>query len=270
MIRWLSTLLLLCLLIPAGTAFGWQALEDGLWLGEFHAPIPAKSGDSILTVLKINPSLFSFHVLMASEHGDPRTLDRWCDDFGLVAAINASMYLPNNSTSTGLMRCAGHLNNGTINKRFGAFFMAAPRRSGLPMAQIVDRKFQDWRVLLEDYGCVVQNYRMISLAGKNLWKPSDHIFSTASVATDEDGNILFIHCRSPFSVYELSENLLALPLQIRTAMYVEGGREAGLYVRSRLMTKAWSGGYSSLFFGAGTPTLLPLPNVLGIKRKITP
>lgn len=270
MIRFYLALITFCLLLPAGAAYGWQQLEDGLWLGEFHAPTPSTRGDSIISILKIDPTAFSFHILMASQHGDPRTLDNWADDFGLVAGINASMYLPNNRTSTGLMRCGGHLNNGTINKRFGAFFMAGPRRGGLPMAQIVDRKFQDWRVLLEEYGCVVQNYRMISLAGKNLWKQDDHIFSTASVAMDEDGNILFIHCRSPYSVHDLGENLLALPLKIRSAMYVEGGREAGLYVRSKLMTKAWSGGYASLFFGSGTPKLHPLPNVIGIKRKITP
>lgn len=265
MIRWLFVCLL-AVTLP-GAAFAWQELEEGLWLGEFHAPEPAPSGDSIITVLKIDPSRFSFHLLMASQHGEPQTLDRWAEDHELVAAVNASMYLPNHRTSTGLTRCGGHVNNGTINARFGAFFMAGPRRAGLPQAQIVDRTFQDWRALLEDYACVVQNYRMISLAGKNLWKQDDHIFSAACVAMDESGNILFIHCRSPYSVHDLAGNLLALPLSIRTAMYVEGGREAGLYVRSRLMTKAWSGGYPSLFFGAGTPKLLPLPNVLGIRRK---
>jgi hypothetical protein len=50
-------------------------------------------------------------------------------------------------------------------------------------------------------------------------------------------------------------------------MYVEGGREAGLYVRSRLMTRAWSGGYSSFLFAPAAPGLHPLPNVIGVTRK---
>ncbi len=256
----------LALIWPA-LAEAWQELEDGLWLGEFHAPVPSTVGDSIITILKIDPDNFTFEVLMASEHGEPRTLEHWTDDHGLVAAINGSMYLPNHRTSTGLMRCAGHLNNGTINARFGAFFVSEPRREGIAGVQLVDRKLQDWRVALENYGCVIQNYRMISLNGKNLWSQDGNTFSIASVGMDESGNVLFMHSRSPFSVHDFAKNLLLLPIDIRNAMYVEGGREAGLYVRSKFMTRAWSGGYSSLFFPSGTPKLHPLPNVLGIRRK---
>lgn len=249
-----------------GTAQAWQELEPGLALGEFHAPLNDPEDDTIITVLRIDPAFFSFQVLMAYEHGDPRTLDSWADDFELVAAINASMYLPNNRTSTGLMRCGNHLNNGTINSRFGAFFMAGPKREGIPSARIVDRTQHDWRAALEDYSCVVQNYRMISPGGKIHWQRDSNTFSIASIGEDHAGNILFIHSRTPFSVHDFSASLLALPLDLKSAMYAEGGREAALYVRSRLMTKSWSGGYSSFLFGPGQPKLLPLPNVLGIIR----
>ncbi len=248
-------------------AGAWQELEHGLWLGEFHAPVPSPVGDSIITILKIDPASFTFHVLMASEHGEPRTLERWAEGHALVAAINGSMYLPNHRTSTGLMRCGGHLNNGTINARFGAFFVTEPRRENIARVQIVDRKLQDWRAALADYGCVVQNYRIISLNEKNLWSQDGNIFSVSSVGMDESGNVLFMHSRSPFSVHDFAKNLLLLPIDIRNAMYVEGGREAGLYVHSKFMNRAWSGSYSSLFFPSSTPKLHPLPNVLGIRRK---
>lgn len=255
------------MLLAACPAQAWQELEPGLWLGEFHTPRADTQGDAIVTVLKIDPASFTFHILMSSEHGEPRTLEHWAAEFDLIAAINASMYLPGKRTSTGLMRCGGHLNNGTINRRFGAFFMAGPRREGIPEARMVDRTFQDWRAALEDYSCVAQNYRMISLSGKNLWQADGNAFSIAAVGSDQAGNILFIHCRTPFSVHDLSARLLELPLSIRSLMYVEGGREAGLYVRSRIMTRAWSGGYASFLFQSGKSQLHPLPNVIGIRRK---
>jgi hypothetical protein len=265
--RRLSAALLALFLAAPGAAPAWQELEPGLELGEFHAPDPGTSDDAIITVLRIDPGHFDFRVYMASEHGEPRTLDAWADDFGLVAAINASMYLPNHRTSTGLMRCGGHVNNGTINARFGSFLLSGPRREGLPEVRLVDRSFQDWRAALEDYSCAVQNYRIISLNGKNLWKPDNHAFSIAAVAQDHEGRVLLLHSRAPLSVHDFSANLLALPLDVRTAMYVEGGREAGLYVRSRLMTRAWSGGYSSFLFAPAAPGLHPLPNVIGVTRK---
>lgn len=257
----------LCLLLYPLNAFAWQELESGLAFGEFHAPNPSAYGDSVFTVLKIDPKYFSFHLLMASQFGKAQTLEDWAKKHDLLASINASMYLPDHTRSTGFMRCGAHVNNSRINARFGAFFVAGPKHPDLPLAQIMERKFHDWQNLLKEYSCVVQNYRMISQNGKNLWKQNSHSFSMSCVAMDKQGNILFIHCRSPFSVHDFSENLLALPLNIKNAMYTEGGRESGLYIRSRLMTKYWSGRYSSMFFKSAASELLPLPNVLGIRRR---
>ena len=69
---------------------------------------------------------------------------------------------------------------------------------------------------------------MISLKGSNVWKQSEKIYSIAAVAMDKDDNVLFIHSRSPFSVHDFNHILLKLPLNIKNAMYVEGGPEATL------------------------------------------
>ena len=70
-------------------------------------------------------------------------------------------------------------------------------------------------------------------AAGNLWKELDKglelayfkvplkIYSIAAVATDKSGNVLFIHSRAPFSVYDFNRMLLTLPLDIQNAMYKE-------------------------------------------------
>ncbi|MBU1611437.1 MAG: phosphodiester glycosidase family protein, partial [Proteobacteria bacterium] len=83
MSRWIPVLVMLFFLSGAGAVHAWQELEPGLWMGEFHAPKPSAAGDAIITVLRIDPSQFTFHILMASEQGETLTLDRWADRYNL-------------------------------------------------------------------------------------------------------------------------------------------------------------------------------------------
>ena len=83
---------------------------------------------------------------------------------------------------------------------------------------------------------------MISCKGANVWTQQPKRWSTAAIATDREGRVLLIHVRSPYTVHDLIDNLRKLPLSIDRAMYVEGGPEAQLYVKS--------GGEEHEFFGS--------------------
>lgn len=106
----------------------WRILEKGLELGLF----PAQFGDSKfeVVVLRIDPAEFVFSVYTVSQNGRSLSLGEWARQHGLVAAINASMYLPDGVTSTGYLRAGETINNGRIVNKFGAFFVADPVRSG--------------------------------------------------------------------------------------------------------------------------------------------
>lgn len=106
----------------------WRILEKGLELGLF----PAQFGDSKfeVVVLRIDPAEFVFSVYTVSQNGRSLSLGEWARQHGLVAAINASMYLPDGVTSTGYLRAGETINNGRIVNKFGAFFVADPIRSG--------------------------------------------------------------------------------------------------------------------------------------------
>lgn len=243
----------------------WRPLDEGLALSLFRENPPASD---LLVVLKVNPVYYELKLLTSTEEGKSgTTLKGWCVAFGLEAAINASMYLEDGRKSTGFMKNYDHVNNPRVNARFGAFLVFNPKEASLPPVQIVDREHQDWKDLIGRYETVVQNYRLIALDGKNAWKnrSDDRRFSAAAIAMDDEGNILFIFSREPRNVHDFANRLLTLPLKIRNAMYVEGGKDAGLFIaslpggipdRAALSILEGDEGYAS-----------PLvPNVIGIRK----
>ena len=64
--------------------------------------------------------------------------------------------------------------------------------------------------------------------------------------------------------YSFAQHLLHLPLDIRTVMYVEGGGQAGLLVRSQKLEREHQGRNAVDFLVSGNRTVL-LPNVIGAK-----
>lgn len=251
--------------LQAGDA-DWIALDEGLSLAVFrdHPGSPY-----VLSVLRIDPARYELELLSAAERGrNPMSLRDWCGTFQLAAAINASMYLEDGRKSTGCMRNFDHVNNPRINASFGAFLVFHPERPDLPAVQIVDREQEDWEGLIGRYRTVVQNYRLITLGGGNAWSPpsDDRKFQAAAIGMDAEGRILFILSREPRSVHDFANRLLGLPLAIRNAMYVEGGRDAGLFI-ARFPPEMGGRGDLSLFEDRlGKDATPSVPNVIGIRK----
>ncbi len=243
----------------------WRALDEGLALALFRE-LPASP--YLLVVLKVDPRYYELTLLSSSEEGKKAmSLRDWCAVFGLDGAINASMYLEDGRRSTGFMKNYDHVNNATINARFGAFLVFNPRDGDLPPVQIVDREHQDWQDLISRYETVVQNYRLITLEGRNAWRSrsAERRFSAAAIAMDGEGQVLFIFSRQPRDVHELAEHLLALPLNIRNAMYVEGGQDAGLFIAD--LPEDMPDRATLSFLEGDEGYALPLvPNVIGIRK----
>lgn len=241
----------------------WLALEPGLEICE----IRLNEDDSKLTALRIDPEKFDF-VLGASgmDGKGPRTLEKWATDYNLTAAINASMYLPDNLKSTGYMRSGNYVNNGRIMERFGAFFVANPKKANLPRAAILDKEMEGWKESLADYELVIQNYRMTDARRKILWSPGGPLYSISAIAEDGEGRILFLHSRAPLEAYSFVQQLLHLPLDVRTVMYVEGGAQAGLLIHSNKLKRELTGAHAPSFLITGKMKAA-LPNILGIRAR---
>lgn len=242
----------------------WLTLEPGLEYGEFRL----NDNEAKVTALRINPDYFDFVLGAVGQTGDaPKSLASWGKELDLKAAVNASMYLPDNRTSTGYMRSGEYVNNSRIADRFGAFFVAGPRKPGLRGARILDREDADWRSIMEDYDIVVQNYRMTNAKRRILWSPGGPLYAISAIAQDGDGNILFLHCGAPAEAYDFVQQLLHLPLGVRTVAYVEGGAQAGLYINTESVKRELGAPHAPSFLVTGN-LKSALPNIIGIRSKM--
>ncbi len=247
---------------PSAT-ISWQAAGPGL----AYALVPLPEKNATLACLRMDPEQTRFSLHLSSESGaQPMALGDCLERFGLSAAINASMYLPDLRTSIGYLRNGAHENNPRIATKLGAFFVAEPLEPGLPRAALLDKETDDYQTLLPKYSIVIQNFRLFSPKKTILWpKIGSSSHSIAAVAQDERGFILFLHCSDPLTVYEFTEALLNLPLRLKAAMYVEGGSDAQLGLRQGGKLLTWTGRNSML--PSSSASLVMLPNILGAQPR---
>jgi hypothetical protein len=247
----------------------WQRLDDGLDLGRFKANEYSAFGDSLITILRIDPQVWDLKLmsLAATQESGVLTARDWCARYGLAAAINAGMFHEDYRTHSGFMRCGPDVNNPRCNsyKSVAAF---SPKRDGLPPFHIFDFDSADVVPIYADYSCLIQNLRLIDRAGQNRWSPQPRQWSEAALGEDAQGRILFIFCRSPYSMYDLNNVLLSLPIDLVCAQHLEGGMEAQLYFKTAAMELELTGSYENDFSDSDDNSRAwPIPNVLGIVKR---
>jgi hypothetical protein len=260
---------LLCAQAPAAPA--WQALEPGLEYALLDGPASGSPGDGKIAAVRIDPARFELRLANASApgQGELRTAREWAYRTGASAAINASMYQEDYRTSVSLMRSRDHVNQRRLSKD-KAVLAFDPLASGISPARIIDLDCDPLDVAGQSYGTLVQSIRLVSCHRRNVWAPSDRRTSTAAIGTDGAGRVLFIHARTPWPVHDLVNRLLALPLDLRQAMYVEGGPEAQLYVRGGDQELELSGALEAAADVQLSVEGWPVPNVVTAVRRGVP
>lgn len=262
---------LLCVTGPGmvnGQSASWKGCGEGLSVAEFDPPHKSTKGDSKITVIKIDPKYYSFKLLCASEHKTgPMTAKQWCKKNNLVAAVNAGMFQADGFINVGYMKNYSHLNNNRLNS-YKTLLLFNPLSHGTPDIQVVDRECRSFDDVRGKYNTVIQNIRMISCQGKNTWSQQPKTWSMVALGSDKMGNILFLFTRSPYSVHDFIEILLALPLGISTTMYLEGGPEASLYFSTPGTEIEKYGSFETGFnLDDSHEFAWPIPNVIGIVKK---
>lgn len=255
--------------VIAKEALPWKTLEPGLELGSFEAQIPSKYSDSLIRVLRIDPKFFEFKLMNASATQDKKkkSVRDWVKQNGMVAGINASMYQKDFLTSVSLMKTEKHVNSSWFSKD-KTVLVFDPIDKSLPPVQIIDRDCDDFSKIKKQYKTQVQSIRMVSCHQENVWERQNKIWSTSAIGWDGSGNILFIHVRSPYSPHDLINMLLKLPIDLKRAMYVEGGPDAQMFIRSNKQEHEFIGSYSTGSHESDKNHIgWPVPNVVGIKRK---
>jgi hypothetical protein len=242
-------------------------------LGKFAAGQPSHSGDSRITILRMDPNLWSleFIGLSLDDSSSGRTARQWSEAHRLTAAINAGMFGTDYSTHIGYLRFRNHVNNDNVNA-YQSVAAFDPRRDGLPLFRIfdLDEPGVSMQSILQDYASAVQNLRLIKRPGQNQWTQQEKTWSEAALGEDESGRILFIFCRSPYSMHDLNNELLGLGIGVVSAQHLEGGPQAQLYVNTGGTELEMSGSHGTSFSdNADISAAWPIPNVLGVRPRET-
>lgn len=247
----------------------WIKVDEGLFLGEFEPFLKSRNRALKITIVRIDPNIYSLKLLCGSEYGRVRmTAKNWSIRFNLLSAINAGMFLKDGITSVGYMKNFAHLNSSRWVRNYNAVLAFNPLDSKLPEVQIIDLKCQNFQILKNSYQTLIQGIRMISCQQENVWIKQEKMWSMATFGVDRQGNALFIFNRSPCSAHDLIDLILSLPISIYNAMYLEGGREAQLYFSWKGIEFENVGTYeNSSSEHEGSEFALPIPNVIGITKK---
>jgi uncharacterized protein YigE (DUF2233 family) len=222
-------------------------------------------------VLRIDPAQARLGLVLASERKEEnRTVSEWCRDYKLVAAINAGMYLKDFKTNVGYLRKGNYVQNKKWNRKYMSVLAFNPKVPELAPAVLVDLDTQGaGRILdrMDSYGSVVQNLRLMKGNGINVWGKSERKWSESAIGADRQGRILFIFCRTPYSMWEFNEMVKALDIGVTRMMHLEGGPIASMSVRTDALRLDLAG----VFESNSTPDIdvsqQPVPNVIGVFEK---
>ena len=256
---------------PAPVSIPWKTLESGLELAVVDAPRKSTHADSKFTLVRIDPAHQRLRLLMASEVGGPkRTAPEWVRQFGLSVVVNAGMFEARGDQSTAhfFMQNGTHVNNPKVANQ-NAFLAFDPVDDSVPAVQIIDRRCQKFPALRKKYKTLIQGIRMVDCRQRNTWSLQPKKWSMVVVAMDKHDRLLFIFTRSPYRVRVFIQMLLSMPLDIRNMMYLEGGPEASLVVKSGDTRVEKFGSYETGFNPDDkNAEFWPVPNVIGLEGRM--
>jgi len=230
---------------------------------------PDREGAGRLHILKIDPAVAKLRLMLASEHNNvSRTAAGWCKEFGMIAAINAGMYGKDLLTNVGYLQNGTHIQNKRWNKKYQSVLAFDARQPDRPPAIMIDLDEPEAMKKVQDYNVVVQNLRLIKGDGINVWGRSEKRWSEAAVGMDRSGRILFLFCRSPYSMLAFNEMIRSSGLSVIRLMHMEGGPVASMSVRSKNISLDLSGSYETgLRSDVANDMQWPIPNVIAVESK---
>lgn len=245
----------------------WRPLEDGLELAQPRAPGQHRTGDGLVTLVRIDPAKARLALAMAKFEGNTqRTARAWAREKGWSFAVNAGLYREDHITNVGLMRDGRRVNNPRLNHYRSVFAFNPRGGAGAPFLlwdKVCD-KANDFR----RYETLIQNIRLVDCRKRVTWPASDKDVSLAVLAADGRDRLIVAFSQSPHTAGGFARLLLRWPLDLRRAQYLEGGRPAQLYLEAGGVTLNLNGLCGGTLGCIGVSGVAPdIPNVIGVAKK---
>ena len=249
----------------------WVNISPGIDLGKFKTKKLSPVGNSTIVILRVDPELLniSFFCIdqLGLDHG--LTAKEWCQKYKMAAAINAGMFDHDYETHIGYLRNDEYVNSGKVN-HYKSVVAFNPKMDDIPKFRIFDLDNEKTSIeeIEKEYLCFAQNLRLIKRPGENRWTQQDKMWSEAALGEDEEGRILFIFCRSPFTMHDLNNELISLGIDLVCAQHLEGGPEAQLFVNIEGNELELFGSYETSFKeNDSNDHAWAIPNVIGVYKR---
>jgi hypothetical protein len=248
----------------------WHKINSSIEQAVFNhirAPIV---GDGQLFILRFFPSDFDIELIEFRKNNLLKTANFWTDSMNYSLIVNAGMYnLKNEKIHRFYMQNEGIINNPILDNEAKGVIAFNPILNDLPNFKLFDLTTTDFSNIQHDYNTIIQGFRLIDGEGKPIiWETKNQFCSMLVIAQDDKGYIYIVFSRSPLSQNQMIENILALNLGLKNAIYLEGGVKASLSISAGNFKLKKVGSYVSNYYPFNTNYSMPkFPNFIGFKIK---
>lgn len=209
----------------------WRAVGKGLSYAEVQVFRKDQPVD-LLALVKADPASNSFRV----QHHAPQSITAWQKELGAPVVFNASYY-GRDARPVGLILSNGKPLGPLNNAQMRGMFVAEPKglSPDLPRATILDLTVSPINIKNLPWTQGVQSYPLlVDTKGRvRVWN-SPKTAQRTVIATDRQGNILVLNTTDAyFTLYDLALFLKDSGLEIDTALNLDGGTEAQLYIKTK-------------------------------------
>lgn len=229
----------LCLAVPPSAGSGewthtpaqWHTLSRGLNFAEIKV---SRQGEVVetLAVVKIDPAFNSFRVF----HRKPQSIVAWQEEIQAPVVFNASYYSPEGKP-VGLVVSDGKLFGPLHNQQMRGMFVAEPTGMSpdLPRATILDLVFGRVEPEKLPWTQGVQSFPLLlDYKGRIRVKSTEKRAYRTVICADRNGNILLFNTGNEyFTLYDFAHFLKASTFEIDSALNLDGGAEAQLYIKTQ-------------------------------------
>jgi len=231
--------LLLCLGIPwraetqewSHSPPQWRTLSPGLTFTEVQVFYNQEVVDT-LAVVKIDPAFNAFRVF----HHKPQSITTWQEEIKAPVVFNGS-YFNNEGKPVGLILADGKPVGPLKNFQMRGMFVAEPRGMSpdLPRATILDLQAAPINPLNLPWKQGVQSFPLLlDYKGRIRVRESGKKSYRTVIAADHNGNILVCNTGEAFfTLYDMAKFLKASGFGIDSALNLDGGMEAQLYIKTQ-------------------------------------
>ncbi len=213
------------------TEIKWQPLGRGLSFTKVEV-LREEEGVTTLAVVKIDPAANTFRVF----HHSPQSITAWQQELKAVVVFNGSYYY-RDGTPCGLVITDGKPLGPWRNARMRGMFVAEPKglSPDLPRATILDLTRDTITPQKLPWSQGVQSFPLLLDANERIRvHRSDKTARRSVIATDRQGNILVFNTNSGyFTLYDLAQFLKESAFEVETALNLDGGTEAQLYIKTK-------------------------------------